>query len=184
MILVRHGQSQWNAAFNRTRIDPDIPDPHLTDEGREQAAAAAAELARRGVARLIVSPYTRTLQTAAVIAGELGLPIEIEPLVRERAAFSCDVGTSRSDLARRWPHLRFDHLDEIWWPAQESDRELADRCSRFRTSMQVISDWPRVAVITHWGFIRGLTGHEVHNGALVPHDPTGPWSVESAAVPW
>ncbi len=184
MILVRHGQSQWNAAFNRTRIDPDIRDPHLTETGREQATIAAGRLADRGVDRLIVSPYTRTLQTAAVIAEQLRLPIEVEPLVRERAAFSCDVGAERSDLARSWPDLRFDHLDEIWWPARETDGELADRCRRFRTSMLAVTDWRRVAVITHWGFIRGLTGQEVGNGALVSFDPTGAWSIESAAVPW
>jgi hypothetical protein len=27
-------------------------------------------------------------------------------------------------------------------------------------------------VVTHWGFIRGLTGHEVGNCAAVPFDPT------------
>ena len=29
MILIRHGQSEFNVHFNRTGIDPGITDPHL-----------------------------------------------------------------------------------------------------------------------------------------------------------
>jgi broad specificity phosphatase PhoE len=174
MILVRHGQSEWNAVYNRTRIDPDIRDPRLTGEGRRQALAAAAELARQGTERLLVSPYTRTLETAELIAAELDIPIAIEPLVRERRAFSCDVGTPRSLLTARWPHLTFDHVEEIWWPsAEESEAQLSVRCGHFRHGAQALADWRRVAVITHWGFIRGLTGQEARNGQLVPFDPSG-----------
>ena len=36
MILLRHGQSEFNAAFNATRVDPGIPDPRLTEEGKRQ----------------------------------------------------------------------------------------------------------------------------------------------------
>ena len=45
MILLRHGQSEFNVAFNATRVDPGIPDPRLTEEGRRQARAAAVALA-------------------------------------------------------------------------------------------------------------------------------------------
>ncbi|MGH6931594.1 MAG: histidine phosphatase family protein [Dongiaceae bacterium] len=175
MILVRHGQSEWNAVFNRTRVDPDIRDPHLTDEGREQAARAADALAGAGVERLLASPYMRTLQTAVIIAERLNLPIEVEPLVRERTAFSCDVGTERSRLAELWPQFDFDHLDEVWWPAgTESESKLARRCRRFHQTARAMSDWRRIAVVSHWGFIRGLTGLETKNGALVRFDPVVP----------
>jgi broad specificity phosphatase PhoE len=171
MILVRHGESEWNVLFSRTRIDPDIPDPPLTPEGRLQATRAAESLLQFGVERLLVSPYARTLETAEIIAGRLGIPIAVEPLVRERAAFSCDVGTPRSRLASRWPRLSFDHIDEIWWPAAESEAELEHRCGRFRQQMLVLADWPRVAVVSHWGFIRGLTGQGLRNGELLRFDP-------------
>ena len=32
-------------------------------------------------------------------------------------------------------------------------------------------DWRHVAVVTHWGFIRGLTGRQARNAELVPFDP-------------
>src|SRR5271154_4316047 len=103
MILLRHGQSAFNAAFTATRRDPGIPDPHLTEAGRAQAEAAATALAREGIAHIIASPYTRALQTAAPLARRLGLTVLINPVVRERYAFSCDIGSTRTALARAWP---------------------------------------------------------------------------------
>src|SRR5579862_3611665 len=64
MYLLRHGQSYFNLHFNRTRKDPGIEDPELTPFGVEQARAAAASLAATPLTRIIVSPFTRALQTA------------------------------------------------------------------------------------------------------------------------
>src|ERR1039457_5721974 len=64
MFLLRHGQSYFNLHFSETRVDPGIEDPELTPLGAEQAAAAARLLAGAALTRIIVSPYTRALQTA------------------------------------------------------------------------------------------------------------------------
>src|SRR5579885_2924149 len=100
MILVRHGQSEFNVVFSVTRVDPGIRDPRLTAEGRRQAEAAAEALAGHGIERLIASPYHRALETAEIVARRLGVAIAVEPLVGERAAFACDVGTPRQSLKR------------------------------------------------------------------------------------
>jgi broad specificity phosphatase PhoE len=172
MILIRHGESAFNAAFNRTRIDPGIRDAPLTERGRRQAEAAAEGLRALGLRRLVASPYTRTLETAAIIAERLDLPVTIEPLVRERAFFICDIGSRRSELERVWPGLSFDAIDEHWWPAaEESEHDLRARCLRFRDSMALADDWPHVGVITHWGFIRALAGLEVRNCQAIRFDP-------------
>lgn len=173
MFLVRHGQSFFNAAFNLTRIDPGIPDPALTALGRRQAIEAGDALAAHGIRRLLASPYTRTLETASIIAERLGLAIEIEPLVRERAAFHCDIGSGRDALAERWPALRFDHLDDPWWHDHvgsgiaESEAQLETRARAFHARMAAEDARERVAVVTHWGFIRALTGKPVTNGEIV-----------------
>jgi broad specificity phosphatase PhoE len=173
MILIRHGQSYFNLHYGETRIDPGIPDPTLTETGRQQALAVVEILRPRALKRLIASPYTRALETAHIIAGVLGLPIAVEPLVRERAAFTCDIGTPPSELARRWPQLAFDHLEERWWgEEEESETALHARSRHFRALMAATPDWPEVAVITHWGFIRALTGETVTNGAQLAFDPT------------
>src|SRR3954452_14699386 len=100
MILLRHGQSEFNLHFTATRRDPGIIDPKLTELGHTQAAEAAIALAGEGIRRIIVSPYSRALQTVAPIARLLRVPVIINPIVRERYAFACDVGTPRTELAK------------------------------------------------------------------------------------
>jgi broad specificity phosphatase PhoE len=173
MLLIRHGQSEFNVVYGVTRQDPGIRDPRLTAAGRAQARAAAEALADMGLARLIASPYTRALETAEIIAGILDLPITVDARVGERAAFACDVGSPSPELRRRWPHLALDHLDDMWWPPlEESEVALGHRCEIFRSAMATAEDWAAAGVVTHWGFIRALTGLTVPNGAVLRIDPT------------
>lgn len=168
MILVRHAESEWNRQFSRTRIDPGIPDPPLTRTGRRQAAQLAERLAESDVKRLVASPYRRTLETATIVAETLGLTIAVEPLVRERCVFSCDEGTPPQRLTALWPDLDFAHLEERWWGvAAESEVSLGRRCAAFRAKTDTLPDRRHVAVITHWGVIRALTGEELTNGACI-----------------
>lgn len=175
MIVLRHGQSEFNLAFTRTRRDPGIPDPSLTPDGRAQAEAAAAALAGEKIRRIIASPYTRALQTAAPVAAALGVPVIVNPLVRERYSFSCDIGTPASVLARAWPDHDFSHLDEVWWPtADEPEDVVTARAARFRAEMAALPDWSETLVVSHWGFILALTGDSVMNGTWRRVDPSAP----------
>ena len=175
MILLRHGQTIFNAAFAVTRIDPGIADPPLTAEGRRQIAAAAQTLGGMKVRRLLVSPYTRALESADIIAARLPLPVRIDPLIGERGHFACDIGTERSRLAQRWPAHDFGDLPERWWPEPgESEAGFAQRCRRVREAMAQLQDWPEILVVTHWGVIRALTGHSLGNGEWVRFDPHAP----------
>lgn len=172
MLLIRHAQSEWNLFFGRTRVDPGLPDPPLTAEGVRQAEVAAAELERLGVRRLISSPYRRTLQTAVILAARLDAPIEVEPLVRERCAFSCDQGSDPESLARDWPELDFSALPPVWWGGMiESHGTLQRRCAQFRERALARPDRGEIAVVSHWGFIRCLTGLELANAEHVRLDP-------------
>lgn len=171
MILVRHGQSHFNVHFGATREDPGIVDPTITDLGAEQIRTAAEQLSRREIRAIVASPYTRTLESAEIIAREMGLPVSIEPLVRERAFFTCDVGTPSSQLRERWPDFEFGDLAEIWWPKVETETELSARCRHYRDQRVTGDDWRHLLVVTHWGFIRGLTGQAVENATIVDFDP-------------
>jgi broad specificity phosphatase PhoE len=168
MILIRHGQSEFNVHYGRTRQDPGIRDPALTADGRVQARAAAAALAALDVRRLVTSPYRRALETAEIIAGVLAVPVAVDPTVGERVAFTCDLGSGPDTLAQRWPDWRFDHLPEQWWPDhEEPDAGLVARCARFRGVTDALTDRDHVAIVTHWGFIRALTGLTVTNASIV-----------------
>src|SRR5271165_5506463 len=64
---------------------------HSTEVGRSQAAAVAQALGAMNPSRLIASPYTRALETAEIIAADLGLLISVEALIAERFAFTCRI---------------------------------------------------------------------------------------------
>ncbi|MEO1190716.1 MAG: histidine phosphatase family protein [Pseudomonadota bacterium] len=175
MLLIRHGQSEFNVHYSKTRVDPGIVDPRLTEAGKQQITEAAQDLtsAPRRPTRLISSPYWRALETAEILGEALGLTTEVETLVSERAFFVCDVGSPRGELEARFPHVSFGDLPEIWWPyPDESEGELNQRCQRFRLKAAAWADWPELLIVSHWGFIRGLTGRSVENATLLRHDPT------------
>jgi broad specificity phosphatase PhoE len=176
MILLRHGQSEFNLHFTATRRDPGIPDPKLTPLGQEQAERAAEELPAQGpIRRIVASPYTRALQTAAPIARRLGLPVHVQPLVRERYAFSCDIGSPASELRQRFPDHALDHLPEMWWPQEEEpEHQVIRRAATFRGEMATLPDWEETLVVSHWGFILAMTGQSMMNGTWLRCDVTAP----------
>lgn len=173
MILLRHGQSEFNLLFTATRRDPGIPDPKLTELGHQQAQVAAEALADAPIRRIIASPYTRALETAAPIARRLGVPVIVTPTVRERYAFSCDIGSPRTALSLRWPDLDLAHLEEVWWPViEEPEQQVEARAALFRAEMASLPDWQDTLVVSHWGFILAMTGQRAMNGEWLRCDPT------------
>lgn len=181
MLLIRHGQSEFNVSFGRDRIDPGITDAPLTELGRRQARGVAEAITgmsgAQRVARLVCSPYTRALQTAAIIGEILDVPISVDPLVRELSAFACDIGTPRTHLVHRFPEHDFAGVaDEIWWhqhdiEGRESEEALHERCQTFIETIAARDDWAATGVVTHWGVIRALTGQRVDNCAHLRVDP-------------
>ena len=173
MILLRHGETMFNVLFSKSRRDPGIRDPQLTERGREQAVEAARTLASESVTQVLTSPYTRAIQTANVVARALGIPLGIDEIIRERFSYSCDVGTPRSVLVTRWPEYAFAHLDDLWWPNDEEPLlQFQARCDAFRRRMAGSVDWRTTVVVTHWGVVRALTGVRIKNGEMLRLDPT------------
>jgi probable phosphoglycerate mutase len=60
LVLVRHGETEWTISGQHTGGMTDIP---LTERGRAQAVALAAQLAGRTFDRVLSSPLSRALET-------------------------------------------------------------------------------------------------------------------------
>ena len=180
MILIRHGQTVFNVMFPQTRRDPGVPDPALTETGAAQARALAVALAGERITRIIASPYTRALQTADALGRALALPIAIDARVRERFAYTCDIGTCASALSSAWPGIAFEMLAEQWWHmAEETHDEFHERCGDFHRDMLDEAAYATTAVVTHREVIRALTGRIVQPGEFVrcPRMDADPGSV-------
>ncbi len=81
LILVRHAETQDNL----DGILLGHQDSPLTDLGKEQALVMAKELKREKIDVVYSSPLGRALETAQIIAQNLGnLKVNVEPLLIER----------------------------------------------------------------------------------------------------
>jgi len=97
VLLVRHGQSTWNAD-GRWQGQADVP---LSELGQEQARGAAVAVARLAPVRLVTSDLARARQTAELVAPP-GLHIEIDGSWRERDAGEW-TGLTRAEIDERFP---------------------------------------------------------------------------------
>ncbi|MCW2910674.1 MAG: Phosphoglycerate mutase [Actinomycetia bacterium] len=82
LFLVRHGESGWNR--KRLIQGQSRAAPGLTAAGREDAVAAAGDLADSGAVFILASDLRRAVETALPIAARLGVPVRLEPRLRER----------------------------------------------------------------------------------------------------
>jgi broad specificity phosphatase PhoE len=79
LILIRHGQTDWNLE-SRWQGQADVP---LNSHGLEQARRVATELASAGIQVIYTSDMQRALQTAEPLARLTGVPVRIDPRLRE-----------------------------------------------------------------------------------------------------
>jgi broad specificity phosphatase PhoE len=87
-----------------------LPDFHLSERGRAQAAAVADWLADRDVVYVVASPLERAQETAAPIAAAHGLPVDTDPELIESTNVFQGQRVSPGDGAlrdpRNWWYLR------------------------------------------------------------------------------
>ncbi|MFF4979820.1 bifunctional RNase H/acid phosphatase [Streptomyces sp. NPDC001046] len=100
-VMLRHGETPLTP--QKRFSGSGGTDPSLSDVGREQAERAAAMLARRGTIQAVVaSPLARTRETAGIVAGRLGLDVQIEDGLRE-TDFGAWEGLTFAEVRERHP---------------------------------------------------------------------------------
>lgn len=178
VYLIRHGQSEFNAAHNAGDKDPMIFDAPLTDKGRRQAEEVKALVAGLGIKQVITSPLTRAIQTALCIFDNIA-PISVVARHRELLIHSCDVGRSPGDLQRDFPTLSFEDLPDRWWhQGPENDDGIAvepldvflKRIAAFERSLTQIKDRP-LAIVGHGNAFKALTGQMMDNCEILRYQP-------------
>ncbi len=176
--FIRHAQSEFNAIFKETRIDPIMYDSVLSPLGLKQAAGVKHHFADLNITRVIVSPFIRTLQTASQIFGD-DYPFEVSHHVREQLSNSCDVGSHRDSLKEKYPHLDFSHLPDVWWHEGEKDERglsvephevLVRRTDAYLETLTPDTNGS-TAIVTHGNFIHAITGEFTLNCEIMKIDP-------------
>lgn len=178
VYLIRHGQSEFNAAFNSSGKDPMIFDAPLTDKGRKQAEEARVLVADLGIKQVITSPLTRAVQTALCIFDGIA-PITVVDKHRELLLHSCDVGRHPIDLQRDFPMLSFEHLSNRWWHHDSQNEDgitvepealFHQRIAEFEVSLSQVEERP-LAIVGHGNAFNAMIGRMLDNCEIHLHRP-------------
>ena len=100
LVLIRHGQSQWNLE-NRFTGWVDVP---LTDAGREEARRGAALIREVTFTRAFTSALQRAQETLRIVLDVLGqsaIPIEQDQALNERHYGDLQ-GLNKAETAKRF----------------------------------------------------------------------------------
>jgi probable phosphoglycerate mutase len=150
VLLVRHGQSEWNAS-GRWQGQADPP---LTNHGRLQAREASQALG--ALDAVWASDLQRATETAVIIANGLGVgPVVLEPDLRERDAGEWS-GLTRAEIEEAYPGYLADGRRPPGW---EPDEVLCERGLAALAHIAREVPGGDIAAITHGGLIYALEGH-------------------------
>ena len=146
LLLVRHGQSTWNAAGLMQGQTAHVP---LSDLGHSQARGAAAELAPLRPGALVSSDLHRAVQTAEHCMAATGRRFTTTPALREQGYGVLEGRPSRE---------LWDVVDwtDVHWSAEggESLAQLHERVAAYLSDLQAAPPADVVALVTHGDTIR------------------------------
>jgi broad specificity phosphatase PhoE len=136
LLFVRHGETDWNAE-GRLQGHTDRP---LNDHGRRQAKELAERLSEAGADAIYASDLARAKETAEIVGERLGLPVVIDPDLREK-----NWGN--------WEGLTGDERVHVEYVG-ESTEDHRERVLRAVRRIAERHPDQRVVVVTHGGSLR------------------------------
>ena len=136
LLLVRHGETDWNAV-GRLQGHTDRP---LSDFGRRQAQQLAEGLDDEELEAIYSSDLARARETAELVGERLGLPVVLDPDLREK-----DWGT--------WEGLTSVERDRVEFVGESTQAHQERILGVLRRIAERHPDG-RVLVVTHGGSMR------------------------------
>jgi broad specificity phosphatase PhoE len=140
LLLVRHGETEWNRQLRWQGH----ADPPLNETGRAQARELAQALAHDRIDAVYSSDLRRAAETAEAIAVPRGLPVYLDPGLREIDVGGRE-GLTREEVEARFPDGRWDG---------ESHAAHAERVLAALTRIAARYPNGRVLVVGHGGTLR------------------------------
>ncbi|HJC61916.1 MAG TPA: histidine phosphatase family protein [Candidatus Dietzia intestinigallinarum] len=157
LILLRHGQTHYNASF---RMQGQL-DTELSELGVRQAHTVGRVLAPRRPWTILSSDLRRARDTATALAAEVGLDVHTDPRLRETHLGSWQ-GMSHSEVDEKWPDARQQWRSRPRWSPPEGESRI-DVAQRTRAVVDELveqsPEWNEhpAVLVAHGGAIAALT---------------------------
>ena len=179
LLLIRHGQTDGNV---RGALDTALPGPPLTELGRTQAADLAFRLAGEPIVAVYASQATRAQQTAAPLAAQFDLDVQVVDGVHEVGAGDLEGATDHESIRTYMEVVKRWTLGELTpsLPGGESGTSvrarMLDAVGRLRAKHEQADPDGVIALVSHGGAIR-LSAEwlapnvhaDIANAALIPN---------------
>jgi len=137
LLLVRHGETDWNAD-GRLQGHTNRP---LSEFGRRQAQQLAAELESEELEAIYSSDLARARETAEIVGERLGLPVALDPDLREK-----DWGN--------WEGLTAVERDRVEFVGESTEAHQERMLGALRRISERHPGEGRILVVTHGGSMR------------------------------
>ena len=158
LLLVRHGETDWNRD-PRVQGHTDTP---LNPAGLAQADALASTLSSTPIDAVYSSDLVRARDTAVAVAGIHGLSVEVDVDLREKN-FGTWEGLTDVEITERFPSAV-----RGTWGDGETTAQVAERAVRAIRRIQERHAHGTVLVVSHGGTLRAIFRH-----LGVVHGPIG-----------
>ena len=159
LILIRHGQSQWNLE-NRFTGWVDVP---LTDAGREEARRGAEMIRHLHIDRAFTSKLQRAQETLRIVLEALGQPdvsVEQDQALNERHYGELQ-GLDKTETARKFGDeqvLIWRRSYDVAPPGGESLKDTAARTLPYfkRAILPLVKAGQTILVAAHGNSLRSI----------------------------
>ena len=160
LVLVRHGQSTFNAHNRFTGWS----DPELTEQGEAEARSVAERLARMGVTvdTAFSSGFQRTIRSLQIILDALGSPVipHADVALNERS-YGELTGLDKEEAAARFGEEQVRHWRRSYADAPPGGESLRDTVARvapyyLRAILPLALRGESVLVVAHGNTLRAL----------------------------
>lgn len=170
ILLVRHGQTDWNAE-RRWQGHDDRP---LNKLGRDQARELAGRLRDEPLEAIYTSDLRRARETAEILAARRDIEVHELPALREIDVGSW-AGLTTAEIAELFP-AQVDRMrdDGFGWEGGETPDQLTKRVVEAVRGIAAAHPGGRVLLVAHGGVIRVL-GAVATGLGYVEYGRTIPW---------
>lgn len=159
LYLIRHGHSLHNELFYKIGVKafriPATIDAPLTNKGHLQSIELGNTWQKKSEIELVlVSPLTRTLDTAMNIFGDTDIPMVSEEFLREYpiGEYTCNKRSSLTLLKNKYPRIDFNLIsdqDTLWTSEyRETIDELEQRLDKMVKYLQNRKE-NNIAIVGH-----------------------------------
>ena len=153
--LVRHGEPDYEAVSRLGFYGFGRSFAPLSSNGIKQIENTAKDIRLLDADLIVCSPYTRALQSAAIISKQIDKDVAVEPQLHEWIVDKTNSIKSTEDVTRNW--YEFQKFKGVYPNGQECNWEtLASLRERIRCVAEKYANYDKVIIVGHGMTFRTL----------------------------